>query len=113
MAREGDVVLVHVEDRPAFFARIECIGPDLKPDWYQVNLLVLQMPLVQVTWILRQDYISGNSFTMGGKKILIEPVVAPPPEPPSDEESESRKEATKHCPDGGDKGKVIPLFDRK
>jgi len=46
MSKEGDLVLVHVEDRPAFFARIECISPDVKLDWYQVTLLVLQVPRV-------------------------------------------------------------------
>ena len=113
MSKEGELVLVHVEDTPAFFARIECISPDVKVDWYQVTLLVLQVPLVEVTWILKEDYINGVSFTMGGKKVVLEPVVAPPREPPSDEDRKSRRVTKKKPSPEKDTGKVISLFERK
>jgi hypothetical protein len=113
MAREGDLVLVHVEDKPAFFARIECIGPDVKPDWYQVTLLVLQVPVVQVTWILRQEYIEGGTFTMGGRQVQIERVVAPSTKPPPDQEGEGTEVDTKEFVGKGEGGKVISLFDKK
>jgi hypothetical protein len=113
MCKEGDLVLVHVEDTPAFFARIECIGPDVKPDWYQVTLLVLQVPVVEVTWILKGEYLSGASFTMGGKKVVIELVVAPTKQPPPEQERQAAKDAEKGPSENGDGGKVIALFDKE
>lgn len=113
MSKEGDLVLVTVEDTPAFFARIECIGPDVKPDWYQVTLLVLQVPVVEVTWILKEEYLSGASFTMGGKKVVIELVVAPTKQPPPEQEEKSERGAREKPSPDGETGKVISLFDRK
>lgn len=77
MATINDVVLVYLEDQPLFFARIEDINPDHKKDWYNVTLLVLQVPVQTVTWTLRDAYISGAEFTMGGKKMRLEKVAAP------------------------------------
>jgi hypothetical protein len=113
MSKEGELILVHVEDSPAFFARIECISPDVKPDWYQVTLLVLQVPLVEVTWILKEEYISGDSFTMGGKRVVMERVVAPPKELPPDEDRKSERYPKKKPSPEKDTGKVISLFERK
>ncbi len=45
--QEGDVVLVHHEEKPALYARIEAIGPDVKKDWFQVTLLLLTLPARQ------------------------------------------------------------------
>jgi hypothetical protein len=113
VSKEGDLVLVTVEDTPAFFARIECIGPDVKPDWYQVTLLVLQVPVVEVTWILKEEYLSGASFTMGGKKVVIELVMAPAKQPPPEQESLAEKDVEKAPSENGDRGKVISLFERE
>ena len=113
MSKEGDLVLVTVEDTPAFFARIECIGPDVKPDWYQVTLLVLQVPVVEVTWILKEEYLSGASFTMGGKKVVIELVVAPAQQPPPEQERRAERDAEERPGENGERGKVISLFDRE
>jgi hypothetical protein len=77
MTQEGDLVLTHIKNKPAFFARIENIGPDIKPDWFQVKMLVLQIPLVTITWILREGYINGEEFTMGGHAVKLVKVVAP------------------------------------
>ena len=112
-SKEGDLVLVHVEDTPAFFARIECINADVKTDWYQVALLVLQVPVVEVTWILRQEYIDGAPFTMGGKKVVIERVVSPPKQPPPKEERKSARDRNKRPSPDTETGKVISLFERK
>ena len=68
MAQKNDVVLIHLEDQPLTFARIEDISPDIKKDWYHVKLLLLQFPLQVVNWILRDIYINGQEFTMEGKK---------------------------------------------
>jgi hypothetical protein len=113
MSKEGDLVLVTVEDTPAFFARVECIGPDVKPDWYQVTLLVLQVPVVEVTWILKEEYLSGASFTMGGKKVVIELVVAPAKQPPPEQERRAERDAEERPSENGERGKVISLFDRE
>ena len=77
MAIEGDIVLITVQEQPLCYARIEQILPDHKPDWYHVTFLLLQIPLQAVTWILRDVYIDGHEFTMGGKAMRIEKVVAP------------------------------------
>ena len=77
MATIGDVVLVHFKEEPSFFARIESIVPDIKKDWYLVELLILAIPLTTVTWILREEYIDGAPFTMEGNPLRIEPVKRP------------------------------------
>lgn len=109
VATTGDVVLIYCEEQPAFFARIEDISRDRKRDWYQVRLLVLQVPLTEVLWILRDEYINGAAFTMNGRKIRIEKVTRPQgPEPegfPSDSDFDKK--------DAPVSDKVISIFDRK
>jgi len=92
MATENDIVLIYFEERPLSFARVEKIIPDAKPDWYHVELLMLQVPLQVVTWILRDIYIDGTEFTMNGKKMRLELVEKPKPalasvEAPENDES--------------------------
>ncbi len=126
MTDVGDVVLVYVEEAPAFFARVEEILPDVKPQWYQVKLLVLQVPLLVITWILRRPYIDGEEFTMGGKPMRLEKVIAPQDQQfltGMEEESASREsvpeiklekgETAPPKTPGGEKGKVVSLFDRR
>ena len=72
--REGDVILIHYQDQPVAYARIEGINPDIKKDWYQMTLLLLTIPAQSVTWILRDEYINGASFTMGGQSMRLEKV---------------------------------------
>ncbi len=69
---EGDVVLVYYQDEPAVYARIEAIEPDMKRDWYQLTLTLLTLPSQAVTWILREEYINGASYTMGGVPMRLE-----------------------------------------
>ena len=88
MATEQDIVLIYHEEKPLTFARIEEILPDHKPDWYHVRLLILQVPVHAVTWILRDIYINGETFTMGGKTMRIERV-----EPPATDSSESKAQS--------------------
>jgi len=68
---KNDVVLIHIEKQPAFFARVETITPDSKRGWWQVSLLILQLPLVTVTWTIDDDQLCGASFTMGGTEVQI------------------------------------------
>lgn len=67
-------MLIHYQDKPMAYARIEKIKPDIKKDWYQVTLLFLTIPSQSVTWILREEYINGGSFTMGGESMRLEKV---------------------------------------
>lgn len=74
---EKDIVLIYFEDEPTGFARIEEISPDVKKNWYHVRLLLLNLPLQTVSWILRDVYIDGEEFTMGGHRMRLEKVEAP------------------------------------
>ena len=77
MAVENDIVLIYMEEQPLVFARVESILPDSKPDWYHITLLLLQVPLQVTTWILKDVYINGDTFTMNGKKMRLEKIEAP------------------------------------
>ena len=106
MTPKNDIVLIHLEDQPLTFARIEDISPDIKKDWYHVKMLLLQVPLQVVTWLLRDAYINGTEFTMSGKRMRIEKVVCPQ-EPEIEEEK--KEERLKKFTDQ----KVISLADLK
>ena len=73
----NDLVLVYIDEKPAFFSRIEEISPDVKPGWWQVKLLVLIHPCQIYTWILEESQINGAPFTMGGTPVRLEKVVSP------------------------------------
>ena len=107
MATVNDLVLVHIDNKPGFYARIEDIIPDVKPGWWQVRLLVLTMPLQVFTWILDESQINGAPFTMGGTPVLMEKVVSP--ESVAQVKPASRKKESE-LQKGG---KVVSLFDRK
>jgi len=77
VAEIKDIVLIYMEDAPVSFARVEDIVPDHKKDWYQIRLLMLQIPLQVVTWILKAEYINGDVFSMNGKSMRLEKVKAP------------------------------------
>jgi len=74
---ENDLVLIQIEDKPAFYARVEQIMADGKPKWWQVKLLFLTVPVQLTTWILDDEQIRGADFTMGGTPIRIDRVVVP------------------------------------
>jgi hypothetical protein len=71
---EGDLVLIYYKDTPGVYARIEKIEADVKKDWYQVTLLLLTIPHQVITWILREEYINGQVFTMGGNSMRMEKI---------------------------------------
>jgi hypothetical protein len=104
----NDLVLVSIDDKPAFYARIEDISPDVKHGWWQVKLLVLTHPCQIYTWTLDESQINGAPFTMGGTPIRLEKVISPvaakdiDSTPPSDTD-QARKGA----------GKVVSFMDRK
>jgi hypothetical protein len=111
MAAENDIVLIHFEDQPLSYARIESILPDNKPDWYHVKLLMLQVPVQVVTWILRDRYIMGDEFTMNGNRMRLEKIICPDTEQEADDSSE---EPSDNAPNpSGSSATVISLKDKR
>jgi len=109
MTTINDIVLIYFEDQPFTFARIEDIAADVKKDWYHVKLLLLQFPLETVSWILKDVYINGEEFTMGGKRMRLEQVVAP------EDVTNTASKEKKDDPSGQKtvKATVVSLADRK
>jgi hypothetical protein len=112
MATINDLVLVHVENKPGFYARIEDICPDVKKGWWVVKLLVLTFPLQVYTWILDESQIDGASFTMGGTPLMLEKIESPV------QHEEDVKTAVKLTANASghsekERPKVVSLLDRK
>jgi len=112
----NDLILVHIEENPAFFGRIEDITPDIKPGWWQVHIMVLSIPPRIITWILEDSQIQGKGFTMGGIPIRLEKVASPYKEEIEETEEDGkvisigeRQEEEKKDEDG----KVISLEERQ
>jgi hypothetical protein len=107
-----DLVSIHIENQPAFFARIEDIVPDKKPGWWKVSLLVLTNPLQIFTWILEESQINGAPFTMGGTPIMLEKIISPLGQEGDDlSEPEEKDDAT--VTGKKESAKVVSLLDRK
>ncbi len=111
MATINDLVLVHIDHKPGFYARIEEITPDVKPSWWQVKLLVLSSPLQLFTWILDSTQIDGAPFTMAGTPIRLEKVLSPEPrqEEPEGDAADPKVPAGKKK----ERAKVVSLAERK
>ena len=112
MATINDVVLVNVDNKPGFYARIEDISPDVKPGWWQVRLLVFTFPLQVFNWILDEYQLEGADFTMGGTPIRLDPVVAPDPEE-NTQQKEPLKEQRQPARQEAGVSKVVSLADRR
>ncbi|MDD2366869.1 MAG: hypothetical protein PHN84_11955 [Desulfuromonadaceae bacterium] len=112
MATINDVVLVYVDDKPGFYARIDEITPDVKPGWWQVQLLVLTFPLQVFTWILDEFQLEGADFTMGGTPLRMEMLVSPIELERAEKEKNDREQAQKERIEAG-APKVISLQDRR
>ncbi|MBC7961437.1 MAG: hypothetical protein H7Y05_00680 [Steroidobacteraceae bacterium] len=112
MATTNDIVLIHVDDKPGFYARVEEIVPDVKPGWWQVKLLVLTFPLQVFTWILDEFQLEGAPFTMGGTPLRLEEVVSPVELERVEKEKEEKERKVKMRQEGG-APKVISLQDRR
>ena len=112
MATINDIVLVHVDNKPGFYARIEDITPDEKPGWWQVRLLVFTFPLQVFTWILDEFQLEYAPFTMGGTPIQLEPVVSPLEEERQQQEQQEQEERKRARQEGGNP-KVVSLLDRR
>jgi hypothetical protein len=87
----GDVIAIYIDNKPSVYARIEAITADIKPHWYQVRLLFLSFPPQETTWILREEYLEGSSFTMKDIPIQIMPLGKPGSEEPPPPTKKRRK----------------------
>lgn len=112
MATIHDLVLINVDDKPGFYARVEEILPDVKQGWWQVKLLVLTFPMQVFTWILDDSQIEGADFTMGGTPLRLEPVISPVDLENVEKEKADKERAQKSRQEGG-APKVISLSDRR
>lgn len=112
MATINDVVLVHVDEKPGFYARIDEIIPDVKLGWWQVKLLVLTFPLQVFTWILDEFQLDGAEFTMGGTPLRMELIISPVELERIENEKNEKELAQKARREGG-APKVISLLDRR
>jgi hypothetical protein len=100
----GDIVLIYFQEQPTIYARIEVIEPDIKKDWYQVTLLLLTIPQEIITWTLREEYINGATFTMGGNSMMLKKV-----EMISHEKRLEDVTQGEHKKGKGKPGKIIPF----
>ena len=112
MAIVHDLVLIHVENKPGFYARVEEITPDVKQGWWQVKLLVLTFPMQVFTWILDDFQIEGADFTMGGTPLRLEPVISPVEVERAEKEAAEKELEAKARQEHG-APKVISLMDRR
>jgi hypothetical protein len=91
----GDVVTIFFDNKPTAYARIEGIEPDVKKQWLQVHLLFLSFPPQEATWILREEYLEGEGFTMKDIPVRIVPLDITGPDrkglPVMNKESKKRK----------------------
>lgn len=108
----NDVVLVHVDEKPGFYARVDEIISDVKPGWWQVQLLVFTLPLQVFTWILDEFQLEGGDFTMGGTPLRMEIVVSPVELERIEKEKNEKERKLKARREGG-APKVISLHDRR
>lgn len=112
MATINDLVLVHVDNKPGFYARIEDISPDVKRGWWVVKLLVLTFPLQVYTWILDESQLDGADFTMGGTPLMLEKIESPiHHEEPVKTVSPKADSSAEHSET--ERPKVVSLLDRK
>ena len=97
---EQELVLIHIEEQPAFYARVEKISADVKPKWWRVKFLMLTIPVKVTTWTIDDEQIRGAEFTMGGTPIRIEKVEVPEdiePEEKKEESVKSKKQKTRQA----------------
>jgi hypothetical protein len=68
----GDIVLIHNDKGSPFYSLIEDINPDIKKGWWVVSFILLVYPHSKYSWLLRDEQLQGEEFTMNGNKIKIE-----------------------------------------
>lgn len=95
--REGDVVLVAVENpRSVFYAVVTGITRDdqKRDEWWHLKLAVLSVPPQEVVWTLREPQFTGREiFTMADDgrfiqalDLSVQPLPEAPPQKPAKKE---------------------------
>lgn len=107
--RPGEVVLVHLQNQPAFYVRIEALEPDRKKGWWHLSFLILSIPAQLSTWILDDDQIRGADFTIQGNPLRLERVKVPQPAAGGAEEEKPEQKD----PDREPGGRVISMFSEE
>lgn len=107
----GQIVLIYRRKEPVAYARVEEILADIKPGWWQIRLLFLHPPAQEVIWILREEYIDGGEFTMGGEPMRLERLAPPQPSRPLAGDPGPDPDKTEPGGEGG--GKVVSLSRRR
>ncbi len=96
----GEIILVNVEERPAFFALIERIEPDVKKGWRRMTFVTLTLPMKRLTWILDEDQLQGQPFTMNQVPMQLQR----PPFPPEEETAAPEKRRRRSS------GNIVSLY---
>ena len=109
MRKVGELVLIYYMGKPSVYARIEAIEPDVKNGWYRVKLLILSIPAQIVEWILKEEYIDGTTFTMGGIPLRLSNVEIGSPLPPFTQKMTQKEKEKKNK----NSTKVIDLHRHK
>lgn len=109
---ESDLVLIHIENKPAFYGRVEKVSSDVKPNWWRVKFLFLTLPFQVVTWIIDEEQIRGSDFTMGGTPIRIEKVVVTQDDDDASEQNEEAQ-SIEQLEDKPRKARVLSLGEKK
>ena len=105
----GEVILVYIDNEPGFFARVESIEPDRKKNWWQMSFLILSVPLKTMTWILDDEQMRGQPFTMNSVPMQIKRVETPEAEHLRDEQKRTAAEDRVK----GEGGNIISMFDEE
>jgi len=117
MITTHDIVLIHVDNKPGFYARVEEIEPDVKPGWWQVRLMVFTFPLQIFSWILDEFQLDCAPFTMGGTPIRMEKITSPPKQdtksPDAERQDQDGKGDRERSGQQPGNSNVISLKDRR
>ena len=111
--KPGDILLIHKQEEPVVYARVEEIVADVKPHWWQIRLLILHPPAQEATWILREEYIDGDNFTMGGEPLRLERLGPPSAMLAGGSLAEDEKPAGQDNASENNGEKVVSLFHRR
>jgi len=77
MFYSGEVILIYIQEEPAFFARVEEVTADVKKGWWRMTFTILSIPLDTQSWLLDDDQMRGQAFTMNKVPVRIERVEKP------------------------------------
>lgn len=104
MVVEGEVILIHLDGSPAYFARVDRIEPDVKDGWWKLEFLLLTLPAERITWVIDESHMTGAQFMIGETLIWIEQI-------PSLSSGDKHDEG--NCKQIPTSAKVIPFTGRR